>query len=193
MHMKLLDPVILSRGTASQRKAFETLSRLAIFEKLQPYSPVLAGTYPIDLDIEGSDLDIICASSNLEELSQLLQSTYGSESAFQIEHKVVHNRPTVIVRFRADEFPIEIFAQSQSVMAQDSVIHMLVEARLLAFAPPTAREYIRALKRSGMKTEPAFAECFEIKGDPYEELLKIARLTDREILQIAHRFHFRMN
>jgi hypothetical protein len=191
MHMKLLDPENLARGTETQQKAYQALKNLKIFETLKDHSPVLAGTIPLDVDIPGSDLDVICSTENLESFAQTLVREFGSFSGFALKHTIVRSEPTVIARFEAEGFPIEIFAQSSSVFTQPAVVHMLIEARLLTFAPREAREMIRALKQSGIKTEPAFAQCFEIEGDPYEELLKISRLPDHEILNLTHRFRFR--
>jgi hypothetical protein len=50
----------LKEGNDRQKKAYEVLLKYKIFEKLSNYSPLLAGTVPIEIDIEGSDLDIIC-------------------------------------------------------------------------------------------------------------------------------------
>ena len=188
--MKFLDLETLAKGNERQKKAHAALHSLQLIEKLKEYSPVLAGTIPIDVDIESSDLDIICSAENLEEFGARVKDAYGDQKGFEINHKVHRNQPTVIVRFRAHGFPVELFAQAASVFTQPAVVHMLIEARLLAFAPPEARAKVRLLKRTGLKTEPAFAEVFDIKGDPYEELLKIANKPDHEILMIAHRFLF---
>ena len=190
MHMKLLDIETLAKGTPRQREAYDTLKNLKLFELLRAESPVLAGTIPLDLDVETSDLDIICSAENLEAFSEKVKRNFAHEVGFSIEFKLIRNRPTVLARFRAGTFPVEIFAQDASVFTQPAVLHMLIEARLLAFAPREAKEKIRELKRGGMKTEPAFAKCFEIEGDPYEELLKISRQPDHEILMITHRFRF---
>jgi hypothetical protein len=191
MHLKLLDLDHLANGTERQKQAYGALKNLALFERLKPYSPVLAGTIPLDVDVPSSDLDVICSAQNLESFAQDVTSHFGGKEGFKLEHKMIRGAPTVLARFLAEGFPVEIFAQSQSVFTQNAVLHMLIEARLLAFAPKEARDQIRSLKLSGVKTEPAFAEVFDIEGDAYEELLKIARLPDREILMIAHRFRWK--
>ena len=188
--MKFLDLETLNRGNERQQKAYAALQSLKLMEKLRDYTPVLAGTIPIDVDIESSDLDVICSAENLEAFAAKVEAEYGREEGYEIQHKVFRNQPTVLVRFRAHGFPVELFAQAASVFTQPAVVHMLIEARLLAFAPAEARQKIRLLKQAGLKTEPAFAEAFDIKGDPYEELLKIANKPDHEILMIAHRFLF---
>ena len=48
---------------------------------------------------------------------------------------------------------------------------------------PEAREAIRALKRDGLKTEPAFGQYFGIMGDPYAALLDLAALDDETLLR----------
>ena len=50
---------------------------------------------------------------------------------------------------------------------------MIVEYKLLKRLGETARQGIIELKRSGYKTEPAFAKLLRITGDPYDELLQI--------------------
>ena len=46
---------------------------------------------------------------------------------------------------------------------------MIVEYKLLKRLGETARQGIIELKRSGYKTEPAFAKLLRITGDPYDE------------------------
>lgn len=49
----------LKNGNERQKKAYEILTKYRILEKMKDYSPILAGTVPIEIDIKGSDLDII--------------------------------------------------------------------------------------------------------------------------------------
>ncbi len=194
MHMKLLDPQNLSKGSERQKAAFRAIEKLEIFTLLKSYSPVLAGTIALGVDLPTSDLDIICASENLEEFAAKLKAHFGDQPGFRIRHKVISGMPSVVCRFKGpEEFPIEIFGQNQSVFRQSAVLHLLIEARLLSFAAAGARERIRQLKAAGRSTEEAFADCFALSGDPYEALLKIANLADHEILNIAHRFLFEPN
>ncbi|WP_081735122.1 DUF4269 domain-containing protein [Paenibacillus gorillae] len=60
----------LAQGTERQRNAFICLSSLNIFESLTFYAPLLVGTIPIDIDIEESDLDIICEVHNFPQFTQ---------------------------------------------------------------------------------------------------------------------------
>jgi hypothetical protein len=191
MHMKLLDPEFLSRGGRRQQEAFACLSRLGIFDKLAAHGPVLAGAIPIGVDIETSALEIILSAQNLELLAEEISSLFKSQTSFAITHALIQNIPTLLASFEADGFPLQLFAQNRSPLSQANVLHLLVEARLLAFAPGDAREKIRDLKRSGLDTAAAFARCFAIDGNPNQELLKLALSTDRELLTVAHRYLFR--
>ncbi len=49
-------------------------------------------------------------------------------------------------------------------------------------ADDEARSAIRALKASGLKTEPTFGRYFDLSGDPYLRLLELAKLDDDEFL-----------
>jgi len=46
----------------------------------------------------------------------------------------------------------------------------------------SARKKIIKLKKSGLKTEPAFAKYFNLKGDPFDELLKLSRLNKEKLI-----------
>jgi hypothetical protein len=46
----------------------------------------------------------------------------------------------------------------------------------------SARKQIIKLKKLGLKTEPAFAKYFNLKGDPFDELLKLSRLNKEELI-----------
>lgn len=62
----------LRAGNERQKRAYEILTKYKIFEVLDYYSPILAGTIPIEIDIDGSDLDIICEVKNKVEFEKFL-------------------------------------------------------------------------------------------------------------------------
>ncbi len=168
------DIACLRSGTPRQQAAWRTLRDLRIFERLAAYDPVLAGTIPIDCDIPGSDLDVICCCADFDALAALLRRHWGHMPGFRLAVKSIEDEPSLVCDFLAPDFPIQIFAQDRPSRQQRAYLHMLVEARLLAGADAGARAAIRALKRSGLKTEPAFAAYFGLPGDPYLALLELS-------------------
>ena len=66
-------------------------------------------------------------------------------------------------------------------------MHWLAEDRLLSLAGSQLREDVRAKKAGGLKTEPAFAACLDLGGDPYIELLKLASAGDGALRYLIER------
>lgn len=177
----------LSRGTAQQRQAFAALAELRIMDVLRPYSPVLAGTFPLDLNIPGSDLDVICEVHDGEAFRRTLNDAYGHLPGVEVRSAVKHGLPTVICRFNYEGFPVEVFGQPVPSRENRAYRHMTAEARLLAVAGAEAVAEIRRLKAEGLKTEPAFAEYFALPGDPYETLLTLADAPEHELNRVVQR------
>ncbi len=173
MPASLSDITFLCRGTPRQRAAWRTLQRLGILELLAPFRARLAGTIPIDVDIPGSDLDIICEAANLDALQQVLTTHFSHYPGFRCVHKTRYGHPILLCEFQTDDFPIQIYASSTPVDRQRAWVHMVAEAALLARGGEQAKAAVRALKRAGMKTEPAFAHVFGLAGDPYDVLYQI--------------------
>lgn len=171
----------LDRGTVTQRAAGFVLRALRVFEHLKGYSPALAGTIPLDIDVEGSDLDIICSANDLAALEDTLKGAFGSQNGFQVHQKLVRGVPSLVADFSYEGMALQVFAQPRAVEEQNAYRHMVVEARLLEIGGDTAREEIRRLKRAGLKTEPAFAQYWQLAGDPYEVLLELSYLAVTEL------------
>jgi len=167
------DPAYLRDGNERQRSALQALQSLGIFSVLCDYTPVLVGTLPIAVDVEDSDLDIVCEARDLDGFERQVTAAFGACEGFHVKRKLVKGVPSVIASFVHAGFPIELFGQPRAVTDQDAYRHMVVEARLLESSGEEARQEIRRLKRAGMKTEPAFARYFGLKGDPYEALLRL--------------------
>ena len=95
--------------------------------------------------------------------------------------------PAWIARFEAGGFPIEIFAQNTAVEQQNGYRHLCIEQRLLEAGGAPVREAVRRLMQAGYKTEPAFANCFALTGDPYQALLDLEPLDDTALQARVHR------
>jgi hypothetical protein len=168
----------LLEGNQVQKAAYHALQRLGIFEDLAAYSPVLVGTIPIDVNIAGSDLDILLCAPDLPELAERLAKLYPIKAAHYGEQE---GKRYYLAKLNAEGFEIEFFAQDITTHLQNGYRHMLIEARLLELAGDEAREVIRKLKRSGLKTEPAFAQYFKLAGNPYEVLIGLLNYSQEDL------------
>src|SRR5262245_37212108 len=165
MHADWRDLTYLRHGTGTQQAAYQALAALRVFPLLQPFDPILAGTIPLDIDLPGSDLDVVCYAADVDAFARHLAETFGHCAGFGLSRKIIDELPTVIARFTSQGFPVEIFGQPRPVMAQAAVRHMIVEARLLRHGGAEVRRQVRQLKAQGLKTEPAFATVFALAGD----------------------------
>jgi hypothetical protein len=160
----------LKSGNERQRKAYEVLLGYRIFEKLKACSPVLAGTVPIGIDVEGSDLDVICEAKDKLEFEKLLINSF-SEFELKVKSFEINGENAVTGQFMAEGFLIEIFGQNKPAVAQDAYRHMIAEYRILQEKGDDFKNRIIALKKQGIKTEPAFGILLGL-DHPYEDLLK---------------------
>jgi hypothetical protein len=152
----------LADGSFFQRQAFEVLAETHLLTRLRPFGAVLAGTFPLDLVCSGSDLDILCHASSKQDVFHALDGLTTKDSGEST------------IEVLGFPIPIEIYVEDTPVQEQRGYRHLIAEARLLAMGGPKVENEIYQLKVAGMKTEPAFAEVFELWGDPYEALLKYA-------------------
>lgn len=163
----------LSVGNERQRQAYRELIDLNIFNLLKKYNPILAGTIPIEIDLPESDLDIICECEDHTEFSNILTRLFSDKDDFVLKLYERNGVETTLVRFNTKSFAIEIFGQNIPTPEQNAYRHMLIENKIIHQKGPEFRSKVIALKSRGLKTEPAFAKLLGLKGNPYEELLKI--------------------
>ncbi|MGE8553521.1 MAG: DUF4269 domain-containing protein [Chryseobacterium jejuense] len=165
----------LKDGNERQRRAYEVLTDYTIFEKLSNYSPVLAGTIPIEIDIESSDLDIICEVDlrfEKEFLEEIMRSKLiPNDVEFLVEKIMVNGEKSIVLNFMLEEFPIEIFGQNKPSTEQNAYRHMIAEHKILQEKGEKFKQKIIELKKQGIKTEPAFGMLLGLEN-PYEDLLK---------------------
>jgi hypothetical protein len=166
----------LKSGNERQNRAHEVLTRYNVFEKLSHYSPLLAGTIPIEIDIDSSDLDIICeVKPGLEEnfLNEITASgLIPADADLKINNSIINGEKCIVLNFMLEEFPIEIFGQNKPVTEQNAYRHMIAEYRILKEKGEEFKQKIIELKKQGIKTEPAFGMLMGLEN-PYEDLLKL--------------------
>ncbi len=169
--INFLDISYLQSGNERQQKAYQVLTDKQVLEKLSPYHPIVVGTIPINIDIENSDLDIICQVSDKDEFIVHVNTLFGNEKDFSISESI--NFEALKANFIIDGLEIELFGQNTPTKQQNAYCHMLIEHKLLLEKGEEFRQEIIALKKQGYKTEPAFAKLLGIEGDAYEALLKL--------------------
>lgn len=161
----------LKTGNQKQQITFEILTKYNILENLSAFDPILVGTIPINIDVENSDLDIICYWQNKFEFVEKIKDLFGQKNNFTIRENLINNQESIIANFHIDGFEIEIFGQNIPTQQQNGYRHMLIEAQILQSKDENFRLEIIKLKESGIKTEPAFGLLLGLNGNVYEELL----------------------
>lgn len=165
----------LKIGNEKQKRAHVVLTKYKIFDILDYYSPILAGTIPIEINIEGSDLDIICEldfrfeEDFLDDIS--FSKMIPSEEEVKVEYPIINGEKSIVINFMLEEFPIEIFAQNKPTTQQNAYLHMIAEYKILQEKGDEFKQKIIDLKKKGIKTEPAFGMLLNLEN-PYEDLLK---------------------
>lgn len=169
----------LKNGNLKQQEAYNALSDLRVFEVLVQYKPIMVGTIPIEIDLDNSDIDIICKAQDLDKFDEIVEKTFGDLENFKQSRKTFQTLPSSVCSFLYRNFEIELFAQSKEPEKQNAYRHMIVEYRILNLASDSFKKEVIRQKQKGLKTEPAFAKLLELKGDPYLELLKLEGKEDR--------------
>lgn len=162
----------LKNGNQKQRNAFKILTQHKILSNLAEFDPILVGTIPINIDIEKSDLDIICYWKNKANFIEKIMFFFEKEAEFNIREVFINDRDSVVANFKIEDFEIEVFGQNIPTKDQNGYRHMLIENEILQSKGNDFRSEIIKLKQNGYKTEPAFAFLLGLKGDPYTELLE---------------------
>ncbi|MTI70570.1 MAG: DUF4269 domain-containing protein [Firmicutes bacterium] len=176
----------LINGNDKQKRAYNTLKKIKVFDILRKFNPILVGTIPINIDIENSDLDIICEVHDFGEFRVILSNHFKEMKDFKINFDEKEGNKNLVANFVYDEFIIEIFGQPLPTEKQNGYRHMIIEERLLKLGGEGFRREIMKLKKEGIKTEPAFTRCLNIEGNPYIKLLGLENFSDEKLLEMIH-------
>jgi hypothetical protein len=166
-----LDITYLKFGNKKQQKVYQLLVKNKIMEKLSMYTPIFVGTIPLHIDIETSDIDIICYVKDKNLFIESLVSYFKNMKGFKVTDNTVLK--STKANFYMEDFEFEIFGQDLECFQQNAYQHMLIEHSVLIEKGEKFRQEIIELKRQGLKTEPAFAKLLGLVGNPYKELLKL--------------------
>lgn len=179
-----------------QLEAARTLATLELARLFKDFTPVLAGTIPLAIDLPESDLDILCFAPDflcfapdLRIFAAHCQKLAPKLTDYRERQMVLRGIPSFVASGRFENFELEIFAQPVPVHEQWGYRHLLIEARLLKLAGEPLRLRIIELKQAGLKTEPAFAHCLQLPsdpllGDPFAALLELEALDDEQLCQL---------
>jgi predicted metalloenzyme YecM/ribosomal protein S18 acetylase RimI-like enzyme len=165
------------------QKVFQALQKSRVLSTLHALGPLVSGTFPLGLGVENSDIDLLVSWPDLAEADTILRGALSGFSNFQMSHKLVSGQETIIAKFSVDEILFEVFCQTISPMKQNAQRHLLIEARLLKLLGEPLKSTVLSLKKSGLKTEPAFAKALDLSGDSYESLLDLSELSEVELRQ----------
>lgn len=174
-----------------QLDAARTMAKLELAQIFKEFTPVLAGTIPLAIDLPESDLDVLCFAPDVSFFAKQCQKLAPILTGYRERQMVLRGIPSFVAGGRFENFELEIFAQPIPVHKQWGYRHLLIEARLLKLAGEPLRLRIIELKQAGLKTEPAFAHCLQLPGDPYAALLELELLDDEQLRAlIEHRCSF---
>ncbi|MGB2578259.1 hypothetical protein AAIR98_000178 [Elusimicrobium simillimum] len=166
----------LADGTPVQQAAHAAIVSLGILQDLAVHEPLVAGTIPIDINIPGSDIDIICRAADYAKFSKLINKLYGGKKKFK--ENIFENH--YVCGFEFENFIFEIYAQNIPPQKQNAYLHMLIEGRILNLKGQDFKKEIIKLKINGIKTEPAFGKLLNLVN-PYTDLLELQKMTDAEL------------
>lgn len=168
-HLLSLKSVVTLEANARVWGAIQRSGLLADFHE---FEPLIAGTFPIALDVAGSDVDVMMSGIHWERIGRMLNERLASRADFQLRSMIRDGRETVIARFREGDVPFEIFVQKDiSSVRQTAYRHFQVEERFLKLGGEKFLSSLQQLRRQGLKTEPAFAQVLGLSGDPFQQLL----------------------
>lgn len=178
MMVDFADISYLAAGNERQRCCHALLVQTRVMEILAPYGPVVVGTIPIGIDTAESDIDIVCEVHDARAFAALTDANFGGYEDYDVRF-IGEGR--VICGFSYGDEKFEVYGAPVPATEGEGWRHMLIEARLLDIMGAGFRNEIVALKRQGIKTEPAFARMLGLSGDPYLMMLSLEDRTDEHL------------
>jgi predicted metalloenzyme YecM len=161
---------------------FSALTKSQVLKKLKDYSPLVAGTFPLDIFTRDSDLDILICHIDTAKAKQLFDDHFNNFENYESHVGHDNGKDYALARFTFEAVPFELYAEATPTIEQRAYKHFQIEERFLKLGGPQFKKKIKQLRAEGVKTEPAFAKALELKGDPYLKLLELHGNSDEELL-----------
>lgn len=181
-HQQSLQSVI---ELEKNQRIFAALLESRVLTLLKKYQPAVAGTFPLGIGQEESDLDILISHYNLEEVEEVLQKEFSHLEGFKVERSELNEQKSVIANFSVNQVPFEVVAQETLSFKQRAYQHFQIEERLLKIHGEALKNSILKIREKGEKTEPAFAKALGLEGDAYLKLLRLHKVeSDIELEDI---------
>lgn len=158
-------------------KATDILRRLAAFQ------PHIAGTPPLGVDTETSDIDILCHAADADLFAETVWALFSGEDDFRMWQWTGNGWP-LLASFRAHQWEFEIFGGREPVERQVGWRHYDAERRLLALGGLPFRQAVQKARASGLKTEPAFWSALAQNGDAYKGMFELCEWPDARLRQM---------
>lgn len=168
------------------KKFFNAVKKMKILDDFRENSPIISGSCSLGIDINTSGVDILMCAKDLNAFKNTLTKKFGSELDFKIKNHVINGELSVVANFSFEDILFEVFAQHQHPVLQTANRHFLIQERLLKLGQEPLRKKIIALKQIGLDAESAFAKVLNLKGNSFDELLRIQSFSDLELKEILN-------
>lgn len=163
------------------KSVYSAIKSSQILKKFKKYNPLITGTFPLGIDINNSDLDFMMSCLDFNNLKNEVEQNYPNA---KIEILTDNDESIFFSEFKFNDLRFEIFAQKKPSTEQRAYKHYLVEEQLLKLGGERLKQKIIKLKNAGLKTEPAFCNALNIKGDPYLKMLDLQLHTEDKLIKL---------
>lgn len=168
------------------KNIFNALKDSQILQHFHDHAPLIAGTFPLGLNIKNSDLDVLMQSHDLNRTLEKIKSIYGKELSFSWKIIQVDAIDTLLVHFQWQDIPFELFIQNIHPVEQKAYLHFLCEEKILKIFGQDFKSKVLDLRAKGLKTEPSFAQALNLTGDPYLQLLNLQKLGTLQLANLKN-------
>ena len=160
-------------------QALDAIEGSGILDLLVSYNATAVSTLLVELDTDGSDIDVVCDYVEQKRFAADFQSAFQEQDDYKLSLGESH----ALGRFRSQGFLFEVYASPVPVAQQAAYRHYGVMQRLVQLGGETLQSKILSLKYSGLKTEPAISRLLQLEGDPYQAVLELENWSDADLQQ----------